>query len=184
MADTRGEAVASFNRTDLEFSPTLLKTAEGVAQPPLDHRCSFGQREAAGNGVEPSQERRGWAGQPFARVNDPSVRPVVVNVGGTIVDPDLDLDGDTVTTAYACTGPARPVGLGLIDFTQLGIPAETCATDVVFQLRGNDTPATINTGRIFLQGVTGAGATSSRSKSFSWSGKWRRGGRRNRRRAA
>src|SRR5262245_23470693 len=97
-------AMVTFNKTDLEFILTQIKMAE-AGQPPVNPHLPFGLREVAGtnNSVVPGQEDFGSSGQPFPRVTDPYFRTVVVNVDGTIFDPNPGTDGDTITTTYAST---------------------------------------------------------------------------------
>jgi Ca2+-binding RTX toxin-like protein len=98
--------MVTFNKTDLDFILTQIKMAE-AGQPPVNPHLAFGLREVAGtnNNAVPGQEDLGSAGQTFPRVTDPYFRTVVVNVDGTIFDPNPGVDGDTITTSYASTDP-------------------------------------------------------------------------------
>ena len=99
--------MVTFNRTDLEFILTQIKMAE-AGQPPVNAHLAFGLREVAGtnNSVVPGQEDFGSADQTFPRVTEPYFRTVIVNVDGTVFDPNPGVDGDTVTTTYASTAPS------------------------------------------------------------------------------
>ena len=93
-----------FDRTDLEFVLQQILMAE-AGQPPVNPHLAFGLREVAGtdNNSVPGQETFGSADQVFPRVTTPVFRTVVVNIDGTIFDPNPGVAGDTMTTTYADT---------------------------------------------------------------------------------